>query len=107
MSQSVRGLNLALALALHVVVGALALGLALWESDTYEESAPGPEWAGFIAVLWFAAAGLMVSWRERHPGLIWLVPLSWALSAWEPMLGLVAVAVGLLLWREEPHRVLR
>jgi hypothetical protein len=88
----VRGANLAFALALHVIVGVFGLGWALC-ARSY-----GDTESLFLVVLWVVGAGLMVAWRESHPGRLWLVPLLWALSVWAPVFGLVAVGAGVLVW---------
>lgn len=87
-----RGLNLAFALALHIVVGLLGLAWGLFIRSY------GDGEGLFLLVLWFVGAGLLVAWRDSHPGRLWLIPLLWALSVWEPVFGLVAVGAGVLLW---------
>ena len=87
-----RGLNLALALAVHIVVG--LVGLA-WGAFV---SAYGVGEGLFLVFLWFAGAGVLVAWRDSHPGRLWLVPLVWVISLVAPVIGLVLVGVGVLLW---------
>jgi uncharacterized membrane protein len=88
----VRGLNLAVALAVHIVVGVVGLGWTVFEGSTGEGGAL------LLAVSWIAGAIAMAAWRETHRGRLWLVPAIWALAVLELVLGLVVGAVAVLIW---------
>jgi uncharacterized membrane protein len=88
----VRGLNLALALAVHIVVGLLGFAWGAFIRGY------GDSEGLFLLVLWFVGAGLLIAWRETHPGRLWLVPIVWVISVVEPVFGLVAVGLSVLVW---------
>lgn len=82
--------NVALALALHCLVGAGFLVAAQFaDFDGLR--------AGIAALLWFGGAFFQLDWREKSPGGIWLVPVLWPFAAWNPVVGAL-VLVGGLVW---------
>lgn len=84
-----RGVNLALALTVYIVVGFLGLVWAGWSEDRD---------TSFLVVLWLVGLVGMVAWRDTHPGRLWVVPLLWAVSVAQLVIGLLASGVALLVW---------
>jgi uncharacterized membrane protein len=86
----VKNLNVALAIGLHCLVGAVFVGLAQF-ADL------GDAQMGLAVLLWFAGLFLILDWREKSPRGVWLVPLIWPFAASFIALG-VLILLGGLVW---------
>ena len=82
-------LNITLAVAFHCLVGVVFLVA----SQYMDMSDAG---AGIAALLWFGGLFLMLEWREKKPGAIWLVPILWPFAAWFTALGVIVLIAGLV-----------
>ena len=82
-------LNITLAVAFHCLVGVVFLAA----SQYMDMSDAG---AGIAALLWFGGLFLMLDWREKKPGAIWLVPILWPFAAWFTALGVIVLIAGLV-----------
>jgi uncharacterized membrane protein len=87
---SMKNLNVALAIGLHCLVGAVFVVGAQYADF-------GDAQMGVAALLWFGGLLLTLEWREKSPGGVWLVPLVWPFAAWFTALGVI-VLVGGLVW---------
>ena len=85
-----KNLNVALAIGLHCLVGAVFVGFAQYADF-------GDAQVGVAALLWFGGLLLTLDLREKSPGGAWLVPLVWPFAAWFTVLG-VLVLLGGLVW---------
>jgi uncharacterized membrane protein len=85
-----KNLNVALAIGLHCLLGAVFVGFAQYADF-------GDAQTGLAALLWFGGLFLMLDWREKSPGGVWLVPLVWPFAAWFTALG-VLILLGGLVW---------
>lgn len=87
-----RGVNLALALFVHIALGLVWLGFVV------DGAYGGGDWTPVLALLWFAAVAATIAWRKSHPGLLWTLPLAWLVSVFAPVFGLLAAVAGVMIW---------
>jgi hypothetical protein len=85
-----KGLNVALAIAFHCLVGVVFL--VTTQFSEFSEAR-----LSVAALLWFGGLFVILNARDRSPGGIWLVPVVWPFAAWYTALG-VLVLIGWLIW---------
>jgi uncharacterized membrane protein len=85
-----KNLNVALAIGLHCLVGAIFAGFAQYADF-------GDAQMAVAGLLWFGGLLLILDFREKSPGGVWLAPLVWPFAAWFTALGVV-ILLGGLVW---------